>query len=107
MEVYFTARYIDLQFTRRGLRPTRPNALRDEDGNLCASSLAQQRRWLNHFNKVLNVQSSFNPIELSQVKQRRVREKLDGKPTENELVAVLTKLKNGKAGGNSNPTRNG
>ena len=50
----------DLQFTRRGLRPTRPNAMRDEDGNLCTSSLAQQRRWLNHFNKVLNVQSSFN-----------------------------------------------
>ena len=91
----------DLQFTRRGLRPTRPNAVRDEDGNLCTSSLAKQRRWLNHFNKVLNVQSSFNTTELSRVKQRRVRKELDDKPTEEELVAALAKLKNGKAGGNS------
>ena len=91
----------DLQSTRRGLRPTRPKAIRDEDGNLCTSSLAQQRRWLNHFNNVLNVQSSFNPTELSRVKQRRVREDLDSKPTEDELITALVKLKNGKAGGNS------
>ena len=91
----------DLQFARRGLRPTRPNAVRDEDGNLCTSSLAKQRQWLNHFKKVLNVQSSFNTIELSRVKQRRVRKELDDKPTEEEFVAALAKLKNGKAGGNS------
>ena len=81
--------------------------MRDEDGNLCTSSLAQQKPWLNHFNKVLNVLSSFNPTELSQVKQRRVREEPDGKPTEDNLVGALAKLKNSKAGGNSNPARNG
>ena len=33
--------------------------------------------------------------------QRRVREDLDSKPTEDELITALVKLKNGKAGGNS------
>ena len=38
---------------------------------------------------------------MDRVKQRKVREDLEGKPTEDELIAALAKLKNGKAGGNS------
>ena len=36
---------------------------------------------------------------MDRIKQRKVREDFEGKPTEDELIAALAKLKNGKAGG--------
>ena len=40
--------------------------------NLCTSSLAQQRRWLNHFNKVWKCSIKLQSHRVSRVKQRTV-----------------------------------
>ena len=91
-----------MQSGRRGLRPTRCTSIRDDDGNYCTSRAEQYRQWQKHFTRVLNVCSQFDIGELEKVRQRPVRPELAEKPTLGELTKALKKLKNGKAGGNSN-----
>ena len=50
---------------RRGLVPTRTAVVRDESGDVCITSEAQNERWRRHFTKILNVQSEFDMEELS------------------------------------------
>ena len=45
-------------------------AVKDEGGNVCTTSEAQQQRWRRHFTKILNIQSEFDVEELGRVKQR-------------------------------------
>ncbi len=44
----------DIQRGRRGLVPVRTAAVKDEDGNVCTTSVAQQQRWRRYFTKILN-----------------------------------------------------
>ena len=73
----------ELQQGRAGLRPVRPHAIKDLDGNLCAGRDSTLQRWYQHFNSVLNVHSSYDPDP----------------PTAEEVVEAMGKQKEGKAGG--------
>ena len=52
----------DMQRGRRGLIPSRIVAIHDAEGIPCTSTSAQHQRWRQHFTKVLNIQSEFDPI---------------------------------------------
>ena len=91
----------EMQSGRRGLIPKTSSCVRDENGNKCTLLPQQHQRWHRHFTKVLNVRSHFEMAELEKTRQRPIREELAEKPTMEELVATVAKLKNGKAGGSS------
>ena len=92
----------DMQRGRRGLIPTRAVTIHDEDDVPCGSISDQHQRWRRHFNKVLNIRSQFDEEEMDLVRQREVSETLGSIPQSKEVEKALSKLKNGKAAGNSN-----
>ncbi len=55
----------DLQRGWMGRRAARVVYMEDEEGNPCITVAEQKGRWRRHFNKVLNVQSQFHAVELS------------------------------------------
>ena len=89
----------DIQRGRRGLVPVRVAAVKDEDGNACTTTEAQQERWKRHFSKVLNIQSQFDVEELS--RQRPTRSEMAEVPSQEELQSAVGKMRNGKSSGES------
>ena len=75
--------------------------VKDEDGNACTTSEAQQERWKRHFSKVFNIQSLFDVEEVRKVRQRPTRSEMAEVPSEKELLSAVGKMKNGKSGGES------
>ncbi len=73
----------------------RTAAVKDEDGNVCTTSEAQQQRWRR---KILNIQSEFDAEEIGRVRQRPTRPDMAELPSEEELLHAVGKL---KAGGES------
>lgn len=55
-------------------------------------------RWQEHFSQVLNILSQFVEETVSSVLSMKVREELSVPPSENEILAAMGALKNGKAG---------
>lgn len=90
-----------LQRSYQGLQPTPTSAVRDEHGEMCASREAKISRWHRHFQKVLNVQSTFDPAVLSSLPQRPVVNWLADLPTLDELSKAIDSLTNNKAPGES------
>ena len=93
-----------LQEAGRGMRPVTPRALRKEDGELCKTSAECHDRWRRHFEKVLNVVSSFDENAIAAMRQRPLHTELDVPPSEDELETSLKALKSGKSGGKNGLT---
>ena len=91
----------DIQRGRRGLIPLKTTQVNDEDGNICSTPQQQQERWRRHFSKVLNIVSQFDEEELREVRQRPLRSHMAEPPTVEELEEAISKLKSGKAAGQS------
>ena len=89
----------ELQQGRAGLRPVRPHAIKDLDGNLCAGHDSTLQRWHQHFNRVLNVHSNCDVHAADAVEEYPTRSELADPPTAEEVVEAMGKLKEGKAGG--------
>ena len=89
-----------LQQIHVGRRPTRPNAVRKENGELTQGPMEVLQRWHQHFSKLLNQQSTFDEEAIQQMEAMPPWLELDEPPTEEELEAALSKLKKSKAGGN-------
>ena len=89
----------DIQRGRAGLRPVRPRAIRDHDGNLCTDQDGALQRWHEHFQTILNTRSSFVESAILAAKQYPVRNELKVPPTEDEVLEALGKLKGKKAAG--------
>ena len=75
--------------------------LRKADGTWCETAEENAMRFMEHFGKVLNIKTSFDPTVLELVKQRPMRPKLDKAPSVKEVEAALKKMKSGKASGDS------
>lgn len=56
-----------IQRGRRGIVSVRSSMVKDEEGNMCSTSVEQQERWERHFTKILNIQSKFSAAEMSRV----------------------------------------
>ena len=91
----------ELQRGRAGLRPVKPRAIRDGSGSLCTGRDSVLQRWHQHFQGVLNVQSSYDIHAIEEVEGYPERSELADPPTEEEVVEALRKMKVGKAGGKS------
>ena len=83
-----------------GRRPTRPTAVRKEDGGLTQCPAEVLDRWHQHFNKLLNQQSQYREDVMEQMPELPPCHDLEP-PTEEELGIALSKMKRGKAGGKS------
>ena len=88
-----------LQQVHAGCRPTRPSAVRKEDGELTQGPTEVLQRWHQHFRKLLNQQSEFDESVIQQMPLMTPYMDLDEPPTEEELEAALAKMKRRKAGG--------
>ena len=89
----------ELQQGRAGLRPVRPYAIKDLDGNLCVGHDNTLQWWHQHFNCVLNVHSSYDVHVVDAVEEYPTRSELADPPTAEEVVEAMGKLKEGKAEG--------
>ena len=87
--------------------PVRSSSIRDEAGNPCLSAEERQQCLRQNFTAVLNQQSHFDAEELARAEQRPLTEELEEPPSEEELVKAVRSLKNGKARGVGDPTRDG
>ena len=56
-----------LQQVHAGRRPTRPSAVRKEDGELTQGPTEVLQRWHQHFKKLLNQQSEFDESVIQQM----------------------------------------
>ena len=93
-----------LQQAKSGLKPVAPRALRKEDGSPCKSANECNEQWRRHFEKVLNVTSSFDADAVESVEQQPVHEDLDHPPTAEEIEEAVSALKSNKAGGRNELT---
>ncbi len=91
----------DMQRGRRKLLPSRAVTIHDSEGVPCKSTNAQHASWRQHFTKVLNVVSEYDPSVLEQVKQREEDDTLASVTSMVEVMKALTKMKNRKAAGSS------
>jgi len=91
----------DIQRERAGLLPTKPKAIRDLNGQFCATSADSLQRWKQHFNKVLNTSTLFSNEVINSFPSYAVRDELAGVPTLQEVRDVLSLIAGGKAGGSS------
>lgn len=90
-----------LQQVHAGRRPARPTVVRKEGGELTQGSEEVLQRWHQHFSKLLNQCSEFEAQVIQQMPEMSPMLDLDEPPTEDELLAALSKMKRGKAGGKS------
>jgi len=59
-------------------------------------SKEQQRRWKRDFTKILSIQRQFSLDELSAVRQRPIRTKMDESPLLEELYCAVDRIGNGR-----------
>ena len=88
-----------LQQAHAGRKPTRPQAVMKDNGELTQGPPEVLARWHQHFNRLLNVESVFNEEVLESTTALPPFVELDTTPNEEELLSALSKLKSGKAGG--------
>ena len=80
-------------------RAKRPGKLRSADGSWLHTKPERVARWAEYFNHLLNVPSEVNPDELGFITELVPESSLADILTFVEFVAVITKLKKGKATG--------
>ena len=88
-----------MQVSKKGLAARRPACIKDKQGEVCSSVIAQHQRWREHFTTVLNIPSQFNPAEIDRIHQRDVDNNLADRPTLREWSNAVSRLRNGTAGG--------
>lgn len=85
----------------RGLKPVSSVALKKEDGLLCDTAQEISARWERHFNKILNVPSTFNPATFDSLRKRPVWHELADPPSAEDLAKAVKQLAKNKAPGAS------
>lgn len=88
-----------LQQVYAGRRPTRPSAVRREDGELTQGPTEMLQRWHQHFSKLLNQQSTSKDEVIQRMPMQLPCLDLDEPPTEEELEGAVSKMKKRKAEG--------
>ena len=91
----------EMQRGRRGLVPLKTRSVRDEEGHTCSTPQQQHGRWRRHFTNLLNIVSEVDVSEIEQARQRPTRAEMADPPTSEELENAISKLRNGKAAGQS------
>lgn len=79
--------------------PRGPHAIRDKRGNLLTEPSQQLERWREHFEAVLNNQSTVQAEVIDGVKQRPVASWMANEPTAEELKIAIQKLSYNKTAG--------
>ena len=87
----------ELQRGWAGLHLVRHRAVRDLSGCLCTGRDIVLQGWHQHFQGVLNVQSSYDIHAIEEAEDYPLRSELADPPIEEELVEALRKMKVGKA----------
>jgi len=75
-----------------------------ENGEVTRSPEEVKQRWHDHFNDVLNAPSQYRQETIEEIPSHPTEWELDDPPTCEELMAALSKLKRGKAGGKTGMT---
>ena len=91
----------EIQRGKRGLVPMRTANVRDEEGRTCSTPQQQHDRWRRHFTNLLNIVSQIDESELSRARQQPPHPEMAHPPSADELERAVTKLRNGKAAGQS------
>ena len=71
------------------------------NGELCQGVKELSERWREHFIKVLNVETDFDEATVRELDASNIREDLDRYPEYEEIKKAISRLKRGKAGGES------
>ena len=74
----------------------------DGSGEFCATDEENAGVFARHFNKVYNINSSFDFSALDLVEQRPINYDLNKPPSEEEVLVALTRMSNRKAAGDDN-----
>ena len=82
---------------RAGLQPVWPRTIRQQDGSFCIGPAETVERWREHFEGVLNVESSYDQALIDDMPQFPLRGVLSDPPGENEVKRALRRLSVGKA----------
>ena len=88
-----------LQLAHAGRKPTRPQAVMKDNGELTQGPSEVLTGWHQNFNRLLNVESVFSEEVVERITALPPSAELDTTPSKEELVSALSKLKSGKAGG--------
>ena len=91
----------EIQRGRRGLVPVKTRSVRVEEGHTCNTPQQQHDRWWRHFFNLLNIVCGIDVTELEQARQRPPRTEMAEPPSSEELVNAISKLRTGKAAGQS------
>ena len=91
----------DIQKCYSGLSPISIPSIRDSDGVICSSQEGQEKCWLQHFARLLNVRSTFDATIFDHIEQREVDESLGQLPSLEDLTMAIRQLANCKAPGSS------
>ena len=85
----------------RGRQPVTTSAVRDEQGNLTTNPADSAARWYQHFDRLLNIQSTYDANVLTSFPELDMRPELDEVPTFEEVQAAIRKLHVRMAAGES------
>ena len=91
----------DLQKCYSGLSPISIPSIRGSDGVICSSQEGQEKCWLQHFARLLNIRSTFDATIFDHIEQREVDESLGQLPSLEDLTMAIRQLANCKAPGSS------
>ncbi len=81
---------------RCGCRPARHSAVKKDSGELTQGPAEVLKRWQQHCNTMLTLQSNFDAQVLEQLLEVQPLLDLDETPIEDELFTALSKAKKGK-----------
>ena len=88
-----------LQMAYAGWQPARPTRLCKSNGGMTREPEEVKKTWHEHFSHVLNIPSQYHQAVLDEMISLPPALVLDHPPTLEELIAALSRLKRGKAGG--------
>ena len=89
----------EIQKGRAGLRSIKRSSVKHLDGTKCVGQEDTLQRWHEHFELVLNVNSSFDENVFQSVEQHPLRSEMAEPPSEEEVIEALGKVKINKAPG--------
>ena len=90
-----------MQQRRAGRLPVRSSVVKKLNGELFQGVEELSERWREHFIKVLNVETDFDEATVRELDATNIREDLDRPPEYEEIKKAISRLKRGKAGGES------
>ena len=81
--------------------PSKPKAIKNLDGQFCATPVNSLQRWKQYFNTVLNTSSVFSNEVVDSFSSYAIHDELAHVPTLQEVRDALSMIAGGKAGGSS------